>query len=195
MSDLGITWLHCIKNLRESSIKKRGGGGEGHFHICAYWVCAIFETPIFSPKLPLQSISFSQIKFKNPLRSITILEFLPFQRPSFSKFLYLQAVPSPPTAGLLRPARTRSFRPASRGYSRPECQPTRPTSRLQRPQFHARAPSRALHFHARAAPEPPIFLFAVAHTYQNVGRVPPAPRVTSHCQPESHWNLKYYPIY
>ena len=36
-----------------------------HFHICAYWARAIFETPIFNPKFPLQSISFSQITEKS----------------------------------------------------------------------------------------------------------------------------------
>ena len=30
-----------------------GGGWRGHFYICAYWVCATRETPIFSPKFPL----------------------------------------------------------------------------------------------------------------------------------------------
>ena len=50
------------------------------------------------------------------------------------------------------------------------------------PYFHsgATAPppspgSTPLQFHARAAPEPHIFNFAVAHTHQNVGRVPPPP--------------------
>ena len=28
----------------------------GHFHTCAYWVCATWETTSFSPKFPLQSI-------------------------------------------------------------------------------------------------------------------------------------------
>ena len=67
-------------------------------------------------------------------------------------------------------------RPAPRGYSRPEhaeCSQMHPTSHHQ---FHARARSIDPHFHARAAPEPHIFHFAVAHTYQNVGRVPPPPR-------------------
>ena len=36
---------------------------------------------------------------------------------------YLQAVSPPPTAGLLRPARTRSVRRALCGYSGPECSP------------------------------------------------------------------------
>ena len=38
-----------------------GGGGGGYFHMYAYWVCAARETPIFSPKFPIRSISFSQM--------------------------------------------------------------------------------------------------------------------------------------
>ena len=59
-------------NYVEISQASLGGGGTSI--LCAYWVRAILETPIFSPKLPLQSISFSQIT-KNPLRCITILQF------------------------------------------------------------------------------------------------------------------------
>ena len=50
------------------------------------------------------------------------------------------------------------------------------------PPFHAQARSRPVqrdqHFNDQAAPELHILLFAVAHTYQNVGRVrpPPPPR-------------------
>ena len=51
--------------------------GGRHFHIYAYWVYAARETPIFSPKFPL--------------RSITILHFCRTRRPSVSKFLYIKA--------------------------------------------------------------------------------------------------------
>ena len=40
-------------------------GGGGGTSICAYWVGAIFETPIFNPKFPLQCISFAQITEKS----------------------------------------------------------------------------------------------------------------------------------
>ena len=42
--------------------------------------------------------------------------------------------------------------------------------------FHAHVRSRDYNFYAQAAPEPYVFHIAVAHTYQNVGRVPPPPR-------------------
>ena len=86
-----------------------GGGGTSMY---AYWVCAVRETPIFSPEFPFRSISFHFHNLpKNLFRSITILHFLPdfhvpetiifkislistrswrilpFRRPSFSKFL------------------------------------------------------------------------------------------------------------
>ena len=146
-------------------------------YICAYWVCAIFETPIFNPKFPLQSISFSQIT-ENPLQSITILEFLPLRRPSFS-FLYFQVVPrhrlrQRPGATAGQNAARRSPTISSRDHQ------FHTQTRARDPHFKltlepAWARSRDHHFHARAAPEPHIFHFAVAHTYQNVGRVPPPP--------------------
>ena len=71
---------------------------------------------------------------------------------------------------------------AKRSANAPEPQPARmqpyaPTKLISSRdhQFHARARSRDQHFHARPTPEPHIFHFAVAHTYQNVGRVPPPP--------------------
>ena len=87
------------------------------------------------------------------------LEFLPLRRPSFSTFLYLQAVSSPPTAGLLQPARARSVPPALRGPSRPECRQTRPT----------KSAPETTNFTLESAPEPHnalghIFHFAVAHS-------------------------------
>ena len=96
-------------------MKKARGGGGGHFHICAYWVCAIFETPIFSPKFSLQSISFSQITEKSAPEHHHFRVFAAPETIIF-KISYLQAVSSPPTAGLLRPARTRSGRQALLGY-------------------------------------------------------------------------------
>ena len=40
------------------------GGGGGYFHMYAYWVCAVRETPIFSLKFLFRSISFSQMTKK-----------------------------------------------------------------------------------------------------------------------------------
>ena len=73
------------------------------------------------------------------------------------KTSFLQAVPSPPAAGLLRPAQTQSVWPAPRGYSRPECQPDASyklapeapissSSPLQSPAFSRSSRSRAPDF-------------------------------------------------
>ena len=40
-------------------------GGNEYFHMYAYWVCAAWETPIFSPKFLFRSISFSQMTKKS----------------------------------------------------------------------------------------------------------------------------------
>ena len=52
---------------------------------------------------------------------------------------------------------------------------TRPTISSGDPHFHGRARSRAPHFHARARSGAPHVYFAMAHTYQNLGWVPPPP--------------------
>ena len=97
-------------------------------YMYAYWVCAARETPIFSPKFPLRSISFSQMtQYSAPEHHH--FTFLPFWRPSFSQFLYVQVI-------LLRLQLAK----------------TRPTVSSGDPQFHARARSGAPHFHARARP-------------------------------------------
>ena len=93
--------------------------GPGHFHmevprahfqlLWAYWVCSIFKTPIFNPKFPLQSISFSQIT------EISAPEHHHFRVFAATKNLILKLSPS--TAGLLRLARARSVPPALRARS------------------------------------------------------------------------------
>ena len=75
-------------------------------------LCAARETPIFNPKFPLRSISFSQITkiFRSGAREI--LHFFPFRRPSFSKFLYVQTVHRRPRpAYCSQPERSGSARP------------------------------------------------------------------------------------
>ena len=134
-----------------------GGGGGGHFHICA-----IFETPVFSPKFPLQSISFSQI---TEISAPEHHHFRVFAAPETIIFQisYLQAVSSPPTVGLLRPADgERSGVIAAPETTNFMLEPA--------PETHlftlapARARARDQHFHAQTTPEPHIFHLAVAHT-------------------------------
>ena len=73
---------------------------------------------------------------------------------------------------------------------------TLPTSQLRRPHFTLEpAPEpRIFTLELLQSPEPPIFHFAVAHTYQNVGRVPlpGTPPGTPPCPPATHttfWGL------
>ena len=79
------------------------GGGGGYFHI--YWVCAARETPIFNPRFPVRSISFSQnVKiFRSEASPFYIPETIIFE-------IYLRVSRlSLPTAGLLsRAPRARS---------------------------------------------------------------------------------------
>ena len=149
-----------------------GGGGA-----LPYWVFSIFETPNFSPKFPLQSISFSHTHTHTKsapehhhFRVFTALETIIFKM-SLSSSCFIAA------HGRFTSASPNTKRLASAPGLQPARVPARRILHVSSgdPQFHARACSRAPHFHARAAPEPPIFQFAIAHTYQNVGRVPPPP--------------------
>ena len=142
-----------------------GGGGGGcasrerdpHF----LWDC---------PNFLLQSI-FSLMTKQNKKfpRNITILQFVPLWRPSFSKFLYLKAIPSPPTAHLLREAEHKTFVQHSgftAGQSASHVHVLQISSRD--PPFHVEpAPELhicmlnwaccgALQFHAGLAPKPPF---------------------------------------
>ena len=108
------------------------------------------------------------------------------------QILYFVAVPefiifkisscsSPPTAGLLQPARTRNVRSGQRPgviLADQSASQTRP-SMGNACAFFTISCSRDPHFHARArsAGPPPHFHFAAAHTYQTVGWCPP-PRET-----------------
>ena len=80
-----------------------GGGGGGGVLPCmyAYWVCAPRETPIFNPKFPFRSISFSQMK-----------QYSAPEHHHFTFFAILETIiftiSSPPAVSLLQPARTQS---------------------------------------------------------------------------------------
>ena len=127
------------------------------------------ETPIFSPKFSLQSISFSQITEKSAPEHHHFRVFAAPETIIF-KISYLQAVSSPPACG--QPERSGAIAaPETTNFTR--------WSPRQRPTFSrssALAPAPETIIFTQAAPEPHIFHFAVAHTYQNVGRVPPPPR-------------------
>ena len=76
----------------------------------AYWVCATWETPIFSPEFPFRSISFSQITKKSVPEHHHFTFFGGLCRSgdhNFSKFSLISTHSSPPTAGS---ARTQSVR-------------------------------------------------------------------------------------
>ena len=148
--------------LKGNPILSRGGGG-GHFH----WVCATRETPIFSRHFPLQSISFSQMTNKSAPEHH---HFTVFAAPETIIF----KISSPKSRSVAARRRLTAGRPNEREafWQRPgvtagqrASQTRRTINQLRRPAFHAQARSRAPHFHARAAPEPPppIFHFAVAH--------------------------------
>ena len=186
------------------------GGGGGTSIMYAYWVCAARETPIFSPEFPFRSISFSQITKKNPFRSITILHFLAYfavPETIIFKISLISTRSSPPTAGS---ARTQSVRQRRGLAAVPEIRIfTLKTdqARSGAPQFHAqngsssfRSPAISRSKRLKLVPEPhiftldqelvpeplPIFHFAAAHTYQNLGWVPPPP------PPRAHTNARHY---
>ena len=144
-----------------------GGGGGGHFHICAYWVCATRETSIFSPKFPLQSISFLQMTNNKKICS---------GDHHFQLFFFLQAILSPPTASLLQPAQTICVWAVPRGYSWPECQPdTSYKVGSTDPHFHARARSGVLHFKLDSL-QSPLFFTLPWHIPTKIwGEWPPPP--------------------
>ena len=142
------------------------------------------ETPIFSPKFRLWSISFSQMTkiFHSAasqfLAAGQILYFLPFVRLSFSKKFTLK--PFIAAHGRLTAASPNAKRSGSAlglAASQPD-ESYKVNSRhphfharacSSAPHFHARARSITLHFHARARSGAPIFLFATAHSYKTVG--------------------------
>ena len=90
-------------------------GGGGYFHMYAYWVCAARETPIFSPKFPFRSISFSQITKKSVPEHHHFTFFGGFAVPEtiIFKISLISTRSSPPTAGS---ARTQSVR-QRRGFT------------------------------------------------------------------------------
>ena len=147
-----------------------GGGGGTSIYICILGMCQR-ETPIFSPKFPLQSISFSHITNifhtgASPFYIFAIPETIIFKFSSRTSRLL------PPTAGLLQPA------PA--GSGRLECQPGASYKVSSGdPHFHAWAHSGASHFHVRARSGAPHFSLCRGTYLPKFGvSAPPPPRCT-----------------
>ena len=119
-------------------------------------MCMPRERPPFSfSALNFRSGAYFHKITKNPLWSITILHF--FCRSGDHHFQnFFNFNPFIAAHGRLTAAAA-----APRGYisGRSECQPD----------ASYKVSSGDPHFYARAIPEPPIFHFAAAHTYQNLG--------------------------
>ena len=154
----------------------RGGGGVLPY---AYWVYVPRERPPFSA-LNFRSGAYHFHNFFNiPLRSITILKFLPFRRPA-----ELRELAQEPSTFHFAAALRGAYLAAGQSASQ-----TRPTVRSGDPHLHAQLPRarsglgstafsrsrspRSLRSPAfltlELDPEPPIFHFAAAHVYQNLG--------------------------
>ena len=181
-----------------------GGGGGGHFHIYAYWVCAAQETPIFSPKFPLQTTNekkkstpehhhftfFAAPEFETQnklllkstlstwwVRIINHYYYYYYSR-NFFTIKKFQAIHRRPRPAYCSQPKRKAFVQRYGVSGRPDAS----YSQFWRPHFHARARYWAPHFHARTRSGSPILHFAAAHTYQNLGRVtpphPPPPPIT-----------------
>ena len=109
--------------------------------------------------VPLERPPFSALNFRS--RAYHFHKYNQKKKSTPEAIIFKMSLPSSRSFAahgrLLQPARTRSVLAAPRGYSRPECQPDASYKSAPETPIHARARSRAPHFHARAAPEPPIF--------------------------------------
>ena len=100
------SFLKAVWHICECSRPREGGGG-GTSIMYAYWVCAARETPIFSPKFPFWSISFSQMTQYSALEHYHFT-FFAVPETIISQFIRSSMHSSPPAVGLLQPARTQS---------------------------------------------------------------------------------------
>ena len=98
-----------------------------------------------------------------------ILHFLPFQRLSFSKFLYVQAVHRHPWLAYCSQPEGEAGQSASQMHPSIGNACTFFTISSSRdPLIAAKSAPETPIFMLELAPEPPIFHFATAHTYQKV---------------------------
>ena len=134
-----------------SLINFRPGGGGRTSIMYAYWVCAARETPIFSPKFPFRSISFSQITKISATEHHHLTFFCGFCRSGDHHFQsFLNFNPFIASHGRLSPNAKRSAAPRVSG--RPERKPDASWQfrRLAFPRSKPyQARSAAPHFHAQ----------------------------------------------
>ena len=168
----------------------------GGTSICMHIVYVPRERPPFSA-LNFRSGAYHFHKLPtNPFRSITILHFFfaDFAVPEtiIFKISLISTRSSPPTAGSARTQRVRQRRELAAGQSASQARPGSSGDS----HFHAqngsssfRSPAFSSSKRLKLVPEPriftldrelvpepgPIFHFAAAHTYQNLGWVPPPP--------------------
>ena len=142
-------------NIEEYSERFRPGG---YFHMYAYWVCAARETPISALNFRSGAYNFYKLA-KNPFRSITILLFL-------ADFAVRETI----IFKISRRSGDSHFH-AQNGSSSFRSPAFSSSKRLKLvPEPHIFTLDR------EPVLEPlPIFHFAAAHTYQNLGWVPPPP--------------------
>ena len=114
-SDLlvGVTLTEPQRIL--NSARLRPGG---YFHMYAYWVCAVRETPIFSAKFLFRSIYHFHKWQKNPVPSITILHFFAVPETIIFKISLISTRSLPPT-GRLSPGLAKCQPDASWQFWRP----------------------------------------------------------------------------
>ena len=144
------------------------GGGGGHFHIVHIGYVSFLRPTFSALNYPFQSILFSETKKKirsiaSPFESFFRSGDHPFQ--NFFTFKPFRRHPRPVYCGQSGRKAFGHCRWVTAGQSASQM---RPTSQLQRPPISCSSPLQSPAFScstARAALEPPIFQFAVAHTF------------------------------
>ena len=154
-----------------------GGGGGVLPYVCILGMCRARD-PHFKPWISVpEHIIFTNYQ-KNPFRSITIYNFLAdFAVPEtiIFKISLISTRSSPPTAGSVRtlPAAPRisgrsHAQNGSSSFRSPAFSSSKRLKLVSEPNIFT--------LDQELVPEPlPIFHFAAAHTYQNLGWVPPPP--------------------
>ena len=150
----------------------------------AYWVCAAWETPIFSPKFPIRSISFSQMTKKSaPEHLHFFCRSGDHHLKHFFNFNPFIAAHGRLTAATPNAKHLGSTAGLAAGQSASQ---TCPTVSSRDPHFHARAHSGAPHFHTRALSGAPPFFTLPWHIPTKIwGEYPPGRK----CHVKMIWYL------